>query len=442
MPVRWRNRLVLVAISLVLLMGSSCGRLVLPPAADLPDVCDVIIIGKGVAALTAAVEASRLGAFVMVLSEDDYLEQWLLDEGAVATLETADSAEFTGPPLSYKQNLRLALLSAARGSGQDWFFNLLAANSQADLTWFTRETGVELIEQPPVRYDLFSPSAEKVQQSLVNTAAEAGVQFLDQVTLTGIEENDHPLFFTLCLELDNGLQKNIICKAVLLSDGGYLNCPSVLQACAPGVEPAPWRLQGSGKGFQLADELHLDLVQLNQFYYSLGVQVGGRWEKAVFPDQVLLVVDQKIIPVEGENREWVIDALLKEEQAEGYLVVAESQLTDPEREQFFWSRHPGIDALMEHYGIDCPDLKNWHKRPDGNYRAARIKALAGYCLGGVAITGNGQVLRQGKPVSGLYAAGEITGGLHGQSLLSGAALTEALVLGRRAGAEAAAWSQK
>ena len=182
----------MVAISLVLLMGSSCGRLVLPPAADLPDVCDVIIIGKGVAALTAAVEASRLGAFVMVLSEDDYLEQWLLDEGAVATLETADSAEFTGPPLSYKQNLRLALLSTARGSGQDWFFNLLAANSQADLTWFTRETGVELIEQPPVRYDLFSPSAEKVQQILVNTAAEAGVQFLDQVTLTGIGQNVIP----------------------------------------------------------------------------------------------------------------------------------------------------------------------------------------------------------------------------------------------------------
>lgn len=55
-------------------------------------------------------------------------------------------------------------------------------------------------------------------------------------------------------------------------------------------------------------------------------------------------------------------------------------------------------------------------------------------LGGLAITQEGKVLdKDGKPISGLFAAGEITGMTHGSDRLGGNGLTEALTFGRISG---------
>ncbi len=53
-------------------------------------------------------------------------------------------------------------------------------------------------------------------------------------------------------------------------------------------------------------------------------------------------------------------------------------------------------------------------------------------LGGLEIDANGQT-----PVSGLWAAGETAGGIHGGNRIGGSALSASLVFGRRAGREAA-----
>lgn len=59
-------------------------------------------------------------------------------------------------------------------------------------------------------------------------------------------------------------------------------------------------------------------------------------------------------------------------------------------------------------------------------------------LDGIAPDVNANVLdRSGAPVEGLYAAGEVAGGIFGTDRLGGAGLTNCLVMGRRAGAEAA-----
>jgi len=59
-------------------------------------------------------------------------------------------------------------------------------------------------------------------------------------------------------------------------------------------------------------------------------------------------------------------------------------------------------------------------------------------LGGIVIDARCRVLREdGMPISGLFAAGEVTGGVHGRNRLGGNAGTEVLVFGRIAGVEAA-----
>jgi fumarate reductase flavoprotein subunit len=43
----------------------------------------------------------------------------------------------------------------------------------------------------------------------------------------------------------------------------------------------------------------------------------------------------------------------------------------------------------------------------------------------------------GAPIAGLYAAGEIVGGLHGAGYMSGSSLTKSALFGRIAGQDAA-----
>lgn len=73
----------------------------------------------------------------------------------------------------------------------------------------------------------------------------------------------------------------------------------------------------------------------------------------------------------------------------------------------------------------------------------RVTPITHFTMGGAAINDKGQILAsQGgsqvlKPVKGLWAAGEITGGIHGDNRLGGSSLLECVVFGRTAGEEAA-----
>ncbi|KAJ1664687.1 hypothetical protein EV178_003843 [Coemansia sp. RSA 1646] len=62
-----------------------------------------------------------------------------------------------------------------------------------------------------------------------------------------------------------------------------------------------------------------------------------------------------------------------------------------------------------------------------------------YTMGGVRFDEASRVLREsdGQPIPGLFAAGEVTGGLHGANRLGGNSLLECVVYGRRAGQQAA-----
>lgn len=62
-------------------------------------------------------------------------------------------------------------------------------------------------------------------------------------------------------------------------------------------------------------------------------------------------------------------------------------------------------------------------------------------LGGLVIDTRCRVLRaDGTPIPGLFAAGEVTGGIHGFNRIGGNAGTETLVFGRIAGSEAASYA--
>lgn len=70
----------------------------------------------------------------------------------------------------------------------------------------------------------------------------------------------------------------------------------------------------------------------------------------------------------------------------------------------------------------------------GPYYAAPRVPTVHHTMGGVQINTDAQVIDvNGTVIPGLYAAGEVTGGIHGANRLGGNALTDTVVFGRIAG---------
>merc|ERR1712023_399471 len=64
----------------------------------------------------------------------------------------------------------------------------------------------------------------------------------------------------------------------------------------------------------------------------------------------------------------------------------------------------------------------------------------GYCMGGLEIDADGAGLgSSGQPIKGLYCAGEVAGGVHGNNRLGGNSLLDCVVFGRVSGKPAAEW---
>jgi len=72
------------------------------------------------------------------------------------------------------------------------------------------------------------------------------------------------------------------------------------------------------------------------------------------------------------------------------------------------------------------------------FYVAIITPVIHYCMGGLEVDANSLVVNaQGKAISGLYAAGEVAGGIHGNNRLGGNSLLDCVVFGRVAGRHAA-----
>ena len=77
-----------------------------------------------------------------------------------------------------------------------------------------------------------------------------------------------------------------------------------------------------------------------------------------------------------------------------------------------------------------------NKLPGGPYYASVMTPSVHHTMGGVTIDEDTRVLdKNGRPIRGLYAAGEITGGIHGTNRVGCNAVPDALIFGTIAGRE-------
>jgi len=110
-----------------------------------------------------------------------------------------------------------------------------------------------------------------------------------------------------------------------------------------------------------------------------------------------------------------------------------------------------FEATIETYN-KAVETKNdvEFKRPDmplpikvPNFYAIEVNPGVHYTMGGLKINTETQVIgKDGKPIPGFFAAGEVTGGVHGANRLGGNSISETITFGRIAGANAAKLAKK
>lgn len=88
------------------------------------------------------------------------------------------------------------------------------------------------------------------------------------------------------------------------------------------------------------------------------------------------------------------------------------------------SAKAGQDAFGKSRFVGVPEL-------DEEFYVGTVTLVLHYNMGGLAIDAQGHVLgKERQPIAGLYACGEVTGGVHGSNRLAGNSLLECVVYGR------------
>jgi len=123
---------------------------------------------------------------------------------------------------------------------------------------------------------------------------------------------------------------------------------------------------------------------------------------------------------------------------DAHYQAAQKQEKDPEGGPF--PAYPSGRTWDEPSGKTGSGKKFFHNLITGAqfanepYYVAFITPIIHYCMGGLEITTEAEVVGQnGKPIPGLYCAGEVMGGVHGNNRLGGNSLLDCVVYGRVAG---------
>ena len=136
----------------------------------------------------------------------------------------------------------------------------------------------------------------------------------------------------------------------------------------------------------------------------------------------------------------------KEMEEQGYIIIADTLEEMAEKlgcdaetlKATVDTFNASVDSGEDEFGRTLYSVK----LENGPWVATPRQACVHHTMGGVEINENTEVLdTQGNVIPGLYAAGEVTGGIHGTNRLGGNALTETIVFGRIAGRNASGYER-
>ncbi|KAK2166619.1 hypothetical protein LSH36_37g08050 [Paralvinella palmiformis] len=464
----------------------------------------VIVVGGGLAGLSAAIEASRHGAKVTIVEK----EKGLGGNSAKATSGIngvgTEAQAAKGIVDSVADFVKDTITSGAGQSKQE-LVEVLGRNS-VDVHIWLKSFGLNLTDvvqlgghsvrrthrfpptpdgKPiPVGFTIVSTLKKEVEGNLKGTVTVVTNANFKKL----LSEGDSVVGLQYA---DESGKVHEVKGSVVLASGGYANdhaSDSLLMKYVPDLSKlpttnGPW---ATGDVIKATADMGLSLVNMDKVQVHptgfIEPKAPNEHTKFLAPEAlrgcgaILLDANGKRFVNELGRRNYVSDAIFKHgkpfEGKESYPTVAVMLLTQAVIDKFgppavgFYKFKgliedvKSLDGAAAKLGLDLSVLKDTIKQyqvdaeagkdefgkqnfptvfsDDDHYFLAYVTPTLHYCMGGIEINTDGSVLRPGSQVvPGLFAAGEVSGGVHGANRLGGNSLLECVVFGRIAGRSAA-----
>ncbi len=376
--------------------------------------CDVLVVGSGAAGLRAAISARQAGLDVTVLSKG------FSGKGTCTGFSggVIGGGRVGGPPA--RARLENTLL-AGRGINRRDLARTLCEDAplrnEELIGW-----GMKAEEQGGFIFAQGRPPllGEEIIRCLLKKCLELGVRLIAKISAVALGVEDG-----LCELLGAGASGEWVsfcAKAVVLATGGASSL--YLRNDNPG------RMVAEGWRLALEAGASLEDVEFVQFY-PLCLAEPGHAPLVIPPeiaDKGLLlnargenILEKYAIgerPAAAKARDRLSLAVFREIHQNGQEVWLDLRAVSEKD----WLEDP-FSASLRH---------TLEVRRGGADKPLRVAPAAHHTMGGVVIDRD---CATGVP--GLFAAGEVAGGVHGANRMGGNGLSEALVFGARAGKSAA-----
>lgn len=281
--------------------------------------------------------------------------------------------------------------------------------------------------------------------------------------------------------LSSGRKVELIAnKAVILATGGFAANeemrhqydPTLLMSLKTTNSPAI-----TGDGIKMADAIGASLVNMGYIQcLPLGNPKTGSlngWMGGIGVEYYYQInQDGKRFMAEDSRRDTMTKALLEQKDAMSFIIT-DTNIESKDSKTNLWGddieklvsegaiyRAQSIEELAKQIGVDPAVLKQTHETFNSYVETGKDsefgRSLFGekidtppfyasprtptvhHTMGGIEIDLKTRVLdKDGEIIKGLYAAGEVTGTIHGKNRLGGNALVDIHVFGREAGKNAA-----
>jgi succinate dehydrogenase / fumarate reductase flavoprotein subunit len=401
---------------------------------------DVLIIGAGGAGLRAAVSATQRGLSVGIVTKSllGKAHTVMAEGGMAAALGNVD------PDDSWRQHFIDTMRSGKFIN--NWRMAEIHAKESPDRVYELEQWGALFNRTPEGKisqrpfgghtYRRLAHVGDRTGLELIRTMQEKALatdaKVYMETTVTKLLKNNGRVVGALAYTRESGKFVHFKAKAVVMATGGWGRIFKVTSNS--------W--EGTGDGVVLSYDAGAELVDMEMMQFH---PTGMVWPPGV---RGLLVTEG----VRGEG------GLLRNSEGKRYMenydpkkmelstrdVVARANYTEVQEGR--GSEHGGVYLDITHLGYEgimkkLPTMYEQFKNLadiDISREPMEVFPTVHYTMGGVKV--NPETCESSVP--GLFAAGEVAGGLHGANRLGGNSLSDLLVFGRRAGDGAAAYVEQ
>lgn len=380
--------------------------------------------------------------------------------------------------------MELDTLIGGKGKNNPELVKALAENSAAAIEWLAsigadvKNVGafggasVKRIHRPVNADGKVTAVGAYIVPILEKNLQDRNVQFLFDTTANEIIMKDGKAVGIKATGKD-GHKVTINAKSVVIATGGFGANAEMVEKYKPELKGfATTNAEGAqGQGIDMATAVGAATVDMDQIQIHPTVHIEEDGNAHLITEglrgdgAILVNAEGKRFYDEVSTRDKVSAAIIAQPEKSAWLVVDQSMVDKSAViagyiKSGYTVTGATYEELAKAMGVDEATFVNtmntWNQAVEAKsdtefnrtsfanpltaapYYAIKITPAVHHTMGGIVINPKAEVLNEkGEVISGLFAAGEVTGGVHGANRLGGNAVADFTVFGRIAGQSAA-----